>query len=108
MGLPACLCAHKATGFWDTNVPYEIRFSPTNNTYVMTVGNVTSLGTYTWTLMTDFQESSGRVPDTTVALLTLTPHPTARTIQGEVRRTFRGTTFTSPLGVATFNISDVT
>lgn len=119
--LPACLCNRQVTGHFMTTsalarkfsimpgTPYDIRFSPTNNTYMFTVGDTSTLGTYTWTHATTFLESSGGLPDTIVAVLTLTPRNTSDPISGEVRASNHTVaTFISPLGVATFNISDAT
>jgi hypothetical protein len=85
---------------------YKLVFSESSDTYMFIVGNGVTLGTYTWDHLTKYRETSGSSPDTMTSMLILRPQSGERDISGLVCvRLYGETTFTSPLGVATFLIS---
>lgn len=130
--LPMCLANRTVYGVFtsvsalariqgiETGTPYTLLFSPSNNTYVFTAGEggYVTYGDYSWSLVDNFRESAGGGQDTSHSVLTLTP--TARATgsvlfpvvdeinSGMVIATDRNVaTFSSSLGIATFNIVPV-
>jgi hypothetical protein len=129
--LPLCLANRRVNGVFTSvselaisqgitqGARYTLLFSP-NNMYVFYTmsGGVyaTTYGDYTWSLFDNFRPSAGGGQDTSSSVLSLTPtmrvrdqvaHPVAgEKVNGMVITSDRNVaTFSSPLGIATFNIA---
>ena len=127
--LPPCLRNRSVTGVFtsvstlarsqgiDQGAQYTLLFSPTNDAYVLDVEErVTTFGTYTWSLATNYRSSAGGGINTSQSVLTLSPlwravgvmsHPMVDDdVAGLVVATDHNVaSFSSPLGIATFNIT---
>ncbi len=118
--LPVCLRDRVARGEFtsvstlarslgiEQTMPYNLVFSPTNNTYALTVGDMyTIYGDYVWSLAQNFRASDGGGQDTSHSVLELTPAEPLRfpELGCTVRATDRNAaSFTSALGLATFDL----
>jgi hypothetical protein len=125
--LPTCLANRTVNGVFtsvstrarsqgiDQGTPYTFLVSPANNTYVMTVPGVTTYGEYSWSLADNFRASAGGGQSTSTSVLGLVPtsrsmgstlsEVTGEDVSGMVVATDRNVaSFSSPLGIATFNI----
>lgn len=131
--LPICLSNRMVTGVFtsvstlartqgiEQSTPYTLLFSPGNHTYVFSVhhGTYVTYGSYTWSLSTNNRASAGGGQDTSQSILSLIPtarskagDPTmymvdpSEVVSGMVLAKDRNVaTFSSPLGIATFDIA---
>lgn len=110
---PLCLAGHTATGEFRqvstmargqgtrVGTPYTIRFAPHNNTYAMVSGARSVFGHYTWSLAESWVPSLSGGQNTRQARLDLGGGTSGMCVASDKNVG----TFTSQLGVATFNIS---
>jgi hypothetical protein len=106
----------------EQETPYTLLFSPNNDTYVLDVEGrsgekTTTFGTYTWSMNESFRSSEGGGGSTSQSILSLKPIwravgmdnypiPEEDVISGMVIAKDRNVaTFSSPLGIATFDIT---